>query len=428
MTESTKKIIEVIDRKFEEQIEFLSDLVQFRSLRNDESKAQDYLEKALLKRGYSVSRFRTDAAQIGKHPAFSPSTVSYQNSWNIVGKKAARSGQGQSLAFNSHMDVVPAGSPERWMNDPFTAVREGNWLYGRGAGDMKAGLVASIFAMDAITEAGYQLCGDIQIQSVVEEEITGNGAATAFANGYIADAVFSPEPTDEQLVRANSGVIKFRLTTKGKPAHPREPESGQSAIDLMIRLMGHLKKLEQEWIAQARAIELFKNIANPVAMTFGTIQGGDWIASISSDCSVEGRIGFYPGDAPLERAAQFEAFLHRIKQTDPAFGAEGLITLDWVGVMHAGYELPKGTRAEEYLKSAHAATNHGADLHSYVMTCYLDAAVFAVHGHIPSLVYGPIAENIHGIDERVNLESVRRVTKTMALFAADWCGIQKENR
>jgi acetylornithine deacetylase len=290
---------------------------------------------------------------------------------------------------------------------------------------MKAGLAASIFALDAISDVGLQLCGDVQIQSVVEEEITGNGAATAFANGYIADAIFSPEPTDEQLVRANAGVIKFRLSTRGRPAHPREPQAGQSAIELMIRLVGHLRELERRWIEQGRSKKWFKDLANPVSLTFGTITGGDWIASIPSDCSVEGRIGFYPGDDPRHRADQFESFLDEIRATDPVLAGEGLVTLEWIGCMHGGYELPEGTSAEVCLRSAHGLVNQQADLQANVMACYLDAAVFAVHGQIPSLVYGPIAENIHGINERVSLSSVRRVTKTLALFAAEWCGTRE---
>jgi acetylornithine deacetylase len=58
------------------------------------------------------------------------------------------------------------------------------------------------------------------------------------------------------------------------------------------------------------------------------------------------------------------------------------------------------------------------------MAAYLDAAVYSVHGGIPSLVYGPIAEDIHAIDERVSLPSLRRVTKTIALFVASWCGVR----
>lgn len=425
MTSPNDRILTAVDRLFDDQVRFLEKLVALRSLRNEEAAAQDFIEAALQERGYDVSRFRTDASKIGEHPAFSPATVDYAESWNVVGRKRASGTGGRSLAFNSHVDVVPAGSSHRWTSPPFEPVRDGDWLYGRGAGDMKAGLVASIFALDAIAAAGLSLRGEVQVQSVVEEEITGNGAATAFALGFTADAIISPEPTDEQLVRANAGVIKFRLETKGRPAHPREPESGQSAIDLMIRLIGHLRGLEQKWIAERQDKPLFRDIANPVALTIGTISGGDWIASIPSDCVAEGRIGFYPGEDPKVRAAEFEAFLDRVQTEDPAFASERLVSLSWVGVMHAGYELPEGTDAEASLRAAHAAIHAGNELPSYVMACYLDAAVFSVHGNIPSLVYGPIAENIHGIDERVSLASLRRVTKTLSLFAADWCGVQE---
>lgn len=424
MDSRNDRILKAVDRLFDDQVRFLETLVRFRSLRNEEAAAQDFIEAALRERGFAVSRFRTDASRIGEHPAFSPATVDYAESWNVVGRKPAAGSGGRSLAFNSHVDVVPAGSPHRWTSPPFEPVRDGDWLYGRGAGDMKAGLVASIFALDAIAGAGLSLRGDVQVQSVVEEEITGNGAATAFALGFTADAVLSPEPTDEQLVRANAGVLKFRLETKGRPAHPREPESGQSAIDLMIRLIGHLRTLEARWIAERQDKRLFGDLANPVALTIGTIAGGDWIASIPSDCAVEGRIGFYPGEDPKARAAEFEAFVERIQAEDPAFAGERLVGLDWVGVMHAGYELPEGSEAEACLRAAHAGTHAGEDLRAYVMACYLDAAVFSVHGGIPALVYGPVAENIHGIDERVSLSSLRRVTKTLALFAADWCGVE----
>jgi acetylornithine deacetylase len=185
-----------------------------------------------------------------------------------------------------------------------------------------------------------------------------------------------------------------------------------------------LRSLEQKWIAERQDKRWFKDLMNPVALTIGTINGGDWIASIPSDCVAEGRIGFYPGEDPKVRAAEFEAFLERRQAEDLAFAGEPLVKLTWVGVMHAGYELAEGSDAEASLRAAHALSHDGCELQSYVMACYLDAAVFSVHGRIPALVYGPIAENIHGIDERVSLSSLKRVTKALALFAADWCGIQ----
>lgn len=88
--------------------------------------------------------------------------------------------------------------------------------------------------------------------------------------------------------------------------------------------------------------------------------------------------------------------------------------------MHAGYTLAPGSDAEALLAQAHAAATapHGSPLQAYVMACYLDAAVYSVHAGNPSLVYGSVAEDIHALNERVSLSSLRRVTKAIALFVA----------
>ena len=44
---------------------------------------------------------------------------------------------------------------------------------------------------------------------------------------------------------------------------------------------------------------------------------------------------------------------------------------------------------------------------------------------MPTLVYGPVSKDIHGFDERVELDSLRRITKTIALYIAEWCGLEK---
>lgn len=87
-------------------------------------------------------------------------------------------------------------------------------------------------------------------------------------------------------------------------------------------------------------------------------------------------------------------FVQEALSDEPVFGGSDLVDVEWVGVMHAGYELSEGSEAEACLRSAHRRVE-GGDLGAYVMTCYLDAAVFAVHGNIPSLVYRPIAGNNH---------------------------------
>ena len=79
--------------------------------------------------------------------------------------------------------------------------------------------------------------------------------------------------------------------------------------------------------------------------------------------------------------------------------------------------------ATRALEDAHRAVN-GAALPRAPITATTDARFFGLYGDMPALVYGPRAEAIHGFNERVELESMRRVTQATALFIADWCGLE----
>lgn len=41
-----------------------------------------------------------------------------------------------------------------------------------------------------------------------------------------------------------------------------------------------------------------------------------------------------------------------------------------------------------------------------------------------TMVYGPVARNIHGVGEAASLGSMKRVSATMAQFIVDWCGVE----
>jgi acetylornithine deacetylase len=84
--------------------------------------------------------------------------------------------------------------------------------------------------------------------------------------------------------------------------------------------------------------------------------------------------------------------------------------------------LEPGGEAEALLEQTHRAA-FSRELTSFTTPGYLDGRVFVNYGGMPTLVYGPVSENIHGYDERVSIESVRRCTKSMALFLASWCGV-----
>ncbi|WP_417708408.1 ArgE/DapE family deacylase [Roseibium aggregatum] len=418
--EAVSAISAAVDTAFENEIAFLQEIVRAKSLRGEEAGVQRIVADALRSRDYDVETYPVDVASLRSHPAFSPATIDYKDTFNVSGRKTSKT-SGRSLILNAHVDVVPSANPVSWTHPPFAAVREGDWLFGRGAGDMKAGLAANLFAVDAIEAAGYSLQGPLEFQSVVDEEVTGNGTAAAILRGATADAVLIPEPTDEDVIYANSGVIKFKISVQGVPAHPREPESGLSAIEAAFLVINEMKALEARWNEEKTGHPGFADLRNPASLNIGTINGGEWPSSIPFECTFEGRIGFYPGDAPQDRMAGLEDMLKILGAKDPRL-EKANPKLEWVGTCQPGYLLAEGCDAENTLAEAHQITS-GAALKRSIMACYLDAALYMNHCGIPSLTYGPLTKNIHGIDECVNLPSLKRVTKTIALFTARWCGI-----
>ena len=132
--------------------------------------------------------------------------------------------------MNGHIDVVPEGPLEMWDTPPFEPRIDNGWMYGRGVGDMKAGLAANLFALDAIRSAGFAPAADVFFQSVVEEECTGNGALACLQRGYKADAALISEPSDETLTSSQLGVIWFQVQLRGIPVHVERADTGSNAI------------------------------------------------------------------------------------------------------------------------------------------------------------------------------------------------------
>jgi len=422
-TQLVKDILFAVEDGFEEQIAFTEALIRFPSLRGQEHTAQDFVFQALAERGYAMDRWTIDVDDIKDHPGFSPVTIDYSQSLNVVGTHRPREETGRSLILNGHIDVVPTGPAEMWSSPPFVPRREDNWLYGRGAGDMKAGLAANIFAVDALKRLGYRPAATLFQQSVVEEECTGNGALACLLRGYTADAAIIPEPEDDKLVRANVGVIWFQVKVRGVPVHVREAGRGANAIEAAYRLIEGLRGLEDAWNTRRNQHRYFAALDHPINFNVGKIEGGDWASSVPAWCTFDCRIALYPGVDPREAAREIEDCIQKTAAEVP-FLANNPPEIAYNGFFAEGYVLEEGSDAERALARAHAAS-YGSDLESFVTPGYLDARVFVLYQDTPCLVYGPYAEAIHGFDERVSLASVKRVTGAIASFIAEWCGLEK---
>lgn len=411
-----------VDAGFDAQVALTSDVVRFPSTRGNEHTAQDFMADQMRRRGLSVDRFLVDLDEIRHLPGFSPVHVNYENAWNVVGTYRSEAPKGRSLILNGHIDVVPTGPLDMWTTPPFEPRVEGDWLYGRGGGDMKAGQVACLAALDAIGRAGFKPAADVIVQSVVEEECTGNGALACLARGYRADAVLIPEPLHDCLIRAQLGVIWFQVAVRGVPVHASDATTGANAIDAAYLVMQGLRGLEARWNERKADFPHYDHVDHPINLNVGRIEGGDWASSVPAWCCFEVRVAIYPGQSiPAAKREIEETILEAARGS--AFLRNSPPEITYHGFEAEGYVLSDAEEPVGVLAEAHRAV-FGDDLEEVSSTATTDARFFGLYGGMPALVYGPVADSIHGFDERVNLTSLRKVTKAMTLFIADWCGLE----
>ncbi|WP_407520188.1 ArgE/DapE family deacylase [Methylobacterium oryzisoli] len=417
------RIAASVEDGFKDQIAHTQALVRFPSTRGDEQAIQDFVFRAFRDRGLAMDRFGMDRAQIEAHPGGAAFSPAHSEAPIVVGIHRPRAEAGRSLILQAHVDVVPAGPADLWTHPPFDPVVEGDWLYGRGGADMKAGHAANLFVLDALRRIGLQPAATVTMQSVVEEESTGNGALMTHLRGYRADAVLIPEPEDEKLVRANTGVLWFQVEVRGRPVHVREMGTGANAIDAAYRVIAALRGLEERWNAAKAGRPHFEGEAHPINLNVGRIEGGDWASSVPAWCRIDCRIAIYPGITAAEAAREIESAVLDFSRADP-FLSNAPPRVTFHGFFAEGYELAEGSEAEAALGRAHQAAT-GKPLQSFMTAGYLDTRVHALYDRVPALCYGPVSENIHGFDERVSLSSLKRITTAMALFVAEWCGVEE---
>lgn len=346
-------------------------------------------------------------------------------------------GGGRSLILNGHVDVVPAQPAEQWTGgDPWSGRVEDDHVWGRGSCDMKGGLMAAVFAIRALAEAGIGLRGDLLLHAVVGEEMMEHelGTTACLERGHTGDAAVVAEPSPHgsplAVCPVTPGVMWFTLRVRGKGAHAgmraesirpggAGAEIGVNAADLTRDLQNELAELEREW--QLKTQPLFR----PGSFTIhaGVVQASPDAGPMPFGLAEHGILEYIlwhsPGDEPDDVRAEVESRVARVAEADPWL-TEHPPELEW------RHHWPPARLDPDHELVASVARAHrasvGADASVEAFSAVADVTYYELAG-IPALTYGPGDIALaHAVDERVPIDEVVSACRTFALLAADWCG------
>jgi len=420
MDPKEKRIIEEVNGLADDILDFSCRLVAESSTLGQESSALTVMENELQKISLDSVRVPVEASALAQHPGFAPVPWSYEGRCNIVARQEAAGAGGQSVLFNGHLDVVSPEPVSYWAQDPFTPVVLDGWLYGRGAADMKSGIAAMTYALHAVNKAGFGLCAPVTLEGVIEEECTGNGALACVQAGYDADAVLIPEPTGPTILTSQVGVLWFKVFLQGSPAHMADAISGENSIEKSFPLIGALRQLEAE-LNRAERPPAYEKMKNPLRLNIGIFRGGDWPSTVSARAEFHCRLSFFPGVSYDSICRQIIQAIHEATEKDPWL-ITNMPRVEFYGFRSEGHTISRERPALVVLNECHKALS-GNNADEYVAPFTTDVRAFHFFGRSQATCYGPVGENLHAANERVNLESVIFTSRAYALFLARWCGL-----
>ncbi len=387
------------------------------SITGDEVAARDAVAGQMKAAGLEVHTWETDPVALAADPDY-PGAERPRITLPLVAGHLRGARPGPRLLLVGHTDVVPPGDLAAWSMDPFRPeVRDGR-IHGRGACDMKAGLVAAIAAAAAVraTIASADLAGELIVLAVPGEEDGGAGMLAAIRAGYVGDAAVIAEPTRLQIVTVQAGSITFRLEVPGRASHASMRREGVSALENLELLHAALRadeaaRNETEERPEMRALGL------PYPTVIGTVHGGDWASTVPDLVVAEGRYGVRVGQTADEATEELRAVIAHACETDPWLREHPAVVTISGGRFSSAevaqdHPLPVGLAdaAEVILgrRPACVGVPYGADMRLLVR-----------EGATPTVLFGPGDVRVaHAADEHVELAEVVASARVLAAWVA----------
>lgn len=319
-------------------------------------------------------------------------------------------GGAPGLLVLGHTDVVPVGPG--WTRDPFGAQVEDGRLYGRGSTDMKGGLAAALVAMRALSRAGVELRGPVQLVAAVDEEETGLGIRHWIAADplpALAGCIVA-EPTELQTIIAARGDSTLEITVTGKAAHAGSPDEGRNAIYGAAAIATEIQRWHTEF---ANEPPRFGGLVGTPTFNVGLIGGGQATATVPADCRLSVDRRLMPDDDPATVLADIRRRLDGLDLAASGLGVEVEMVMDMPGF---------ATDADDAFVTCvddalTAAGGPQRPLAGWTAAC--DGGFVARDTGCPVVVLGPgsVTGQAHRADESVGVDELLVAARTYALAA-----------
>jgi acetylornithine deacetylase len=291
-------------------------------------------------------------------------------------------------------------------------------MFGRGASDMKAGLASMVWAARALQRT-TRLRGDVFVESVIEEESTGNGTLAAVLRGYTADGAVVGEPTSLDFVPGHGGVMWFEITVPGISAHAGYRTRGVNAIEKAMLIYWALRDLETARNA-GRKTALYAHVDIPAPISVGVFESGHWPGTVPDSATLRGRVGIHldeTGDearadllAAVDAAAQKDPFLRDHKPHVEFLQAD--VSSSVLPMEHPFSQLAREVLARVHPEPGVWAKTPGTDMRHLMR-----------YGSTPTVIVGPGDDELaHTANESVDLRQVVDAAKFYALLALEFAG------
>lgn len=404
--ELERKLIERVRERREDLVELTRALVRHQSVLGDEAGVQLLVERRLRDGGFATERVIPDANAALADPTAGYPYLPYSEQRSTVVGHRSGIGGGRSMHLSGHVDVVPVERPDLWVHDPWAGEIADGRMYGRGAGDMKGGVAACLVAAEVVAECCPQRRGEILVSTVIEEECTGNGMWSLLRAGHVGDAVLVGECTGMVYVHGATGVVWCRLVARGGSGHSMLA-TGEGAFDQLAHAIGALRTVESEINDAAGDPDFVAERSRPYGMTVGKIEGGVWTASTPYELAAYVRFGFGPETTPQEIQRRM---LSAVSDAAPS------VEVQFEGFRAEAHNHSKQGPLADVLRDAHQLVV-GESLAPVVNLGTVDTRYVK---QVPGFCYGPIAGEMHGTDEWLDLDSQLQAATVIALATARW--------